>query len=44
MALSRLGRHREAIQALERARLLAPDNRTIAFLLARERAEAGKPK
>ncbi|MEP6994396.1 MAG: tetratricopeptide repeat protein [Acidobacteriota bacterium] len=39
-ALSRLNRHREAIQTLERARELQPDELRIQALLAAERARA----
>ena len=37
-ALSRLNRHVEAVQVLERARLLAPKDQRVPYLLARERA------
>ena len=37
-ALSRLDRHAEAVQILERVRLLAPDDQRVQYLLARERA------
>lgn len=38
MALSRLKRHADAVRLLERARLLAPDEPRVTYLLARERA------
>jgi tetratricopeptide (TPR) repeat protein len=37
-ALSRLNRHQEAVLVLERARLLAPKDQQVAYLLARERS------
>ena len=40
-ALSRLGRHAEAVKALEKASVLAPDDRKIAARLSREYALAG---
>ncbi len=43
-ALSRLDRHREAVQALERARDLRPDDVRIQTLLAAERARAPASK
>jgi Flp pilus assembly protein TadD len=42
-ALSRLNRHREAVQALERARDLRPDDVRIQTLLAAERAKLSVP-
>ena len=43
-ALSRLGRHAEAVSALEKARALAPEDRHIEALLTAERSRAaGKP-
>jgi Flp pilus assembly protein TadD len=42
VALSRLGRHREATRVLERARLLVPYDAKIGALLAREVALAGR--
>jgi len=43
-ALSRLNRHAEAVQVLERARLLAPKDQRVGYLLARERAAKAAPK
>jgi len=45
-ALSRLNRHAEAVQVLERVRLLAPKDQRVDHLLARERAahDPGAPK
>jgi tetratricopeptide (TPR) repeat protein len=43
-ALSRLNRHAEAVQVLDRARLLAPTDQRVAYLLARERAAKAVPK
>jgi tetratricopeptide (TPR) repeat protein len=43
-ALSRLGRHAEALRALEKARDLAPEDRHIEALLAAERSRAAEPK
>ena len=43
-ALSRLGRHGEAIRALERARLLDPEEPGLASLLAAERTRAAEPR
>jgi tetratricopeptide (TPR) repeat protein len=40
-ALSRLNRHAEAIEALERVRLLAPNDQRVTYFLARERAAKG---
>lgn len=40
-ALSRLGRHRDAIRVLERASVLAPDDNEIRAQLAREYSEDG---
>jgi len=37
-ALSKLGRHEEAVRVLERARLLDPENRSLIWELDRERA------
>jgi predicted Zn-dependent protease len=43
-ALSRLGRHAEAIRTLEEARALAPDDKRIDPLLAAERSRAAEPR
>lgn len=45
-ALSRLNRHAEAVQILERVRVLAPKDQRVEYLLARERAakDPGAPK
>jgi Flp pilus assembly protein TadD len=43
-ALSRLGRHGEAVRALERARSLDPEEARLASLLAAERSRAAEPK
>ena len=45
-ALSRLNRHAEAVQVLERVRLLAPTDQRVEYLLARARAanDRGAPK
>jgi Flp pilus assembly protein TadD len=43
-ALARLGRHAEAVRALERARTLDPDNPRVDSLLAAERSHAAAPK
>jgi Tfp pilus assembly protein PilF len=43
-ALSRLGRHAEALKALERARALAPEDRKAAALLTREYGLAGSAR
>jgi tetratricopeptide (TPR) repeat protein len=42
-ALSRLGRHDEAIRALERACSLDPDNKTARARLSREYEKKGNP-
>jgi len=42
-ALSRLGRHEEAVRSLERASLLDPENRAIAWQLDRERQKERTP-
>ncbi len=42
-ALSRLGRHAEAVAALERARRLEPDNTALAWQLDREREKIKSP-
>lgn len=41
-ALSELGRHGEAVEALERALLLEPDNRTLRYALDRERERSAR--
>jgi len=43
-ALQRLGRSAEAVQALERAQELAPEDARIALLLATERSRASAPR
>lgn len=42
-ALSKLGRHDEAVRALERALLVDPENRSLAWALDRERAMTRRP-
>jgi tetratricopeptide (TPR) repeat protein len=42
-SLSKLGRHDEAVRTLERARLLDPESRSLAWELDRERAMMEKP-
>lgn len=41
-ALSRLNRHAEAVQVLERVRVLAPKDQRVEYLLARARAAKGR--
>ena len=43
-ALSRMGRHAEAIRALEKARTLSPEDRDIETLLAAERSRAAETR
>lgn len=42
-ALARLGRHREAVRVLERARSVDPEDSRVAPLLAAERSRAAEP-
>ena len=44
LALQRLGRHADAVRALERAHVLAPDDARIELLLAAERSRADETK
>jgi Flp pilus assembly protein TadD len=44
LALQRLGRHAEAVRALERAHALAPDDARIELLLVAEQSRAGEPR